>query len=665
MSDSAATLLVRAITAAAGEFDRAGTASLSADRPGLTLALRATMLFASGSPISTRLVKELHKRAASRVPAVFTDCLQSFGGGKPNRPWAAIDARPLNATQLRAALRQLHESLRHPTPAELSDAYEQILAGSDRKSRGAYYTPDPIVAAILDDTLGERGMPAVCDPACGSGRFIVEAARRLLRRAGSRSPAWVIREHVFGVDLDRCAAELCAYALWVLAGDRSLAVAEAAPGIRIGDSLLSPPGAIDSGFSWTRECPRVFAKGGFDAVVGNPPFLGQLKAETVTSRTRAATLAEWSDGTISGYADEATAFLLLATRITKPGGRVCLIQPLSLLAAEGAHAVRRETLRVGSLTGIWLSERHAFPGVGVHTCAPLLTIGRKAKARIARRLGPDAESAARSTYRSNELAREETWSSLLAESLGVPTFTMTSKGTLADLAHATADFRDQYYGLSGCIYESIERDPDTRVGPRLITSGHIEPAESLWGIEPCRALKQKWLRPRVRVQSLPNELRRWASDRLVPKLLMATQTRTPECFADFEGVCLPCVPVITITPRRPVRATQTLGVLGALLSSPVLAAIAMRRHAGAALSPHALKLSASDLLALPLPARTASTARSLKAAAESWLLACAARTQTDRHIHLLAAATSTLAAYRVLKAERPALLEWWRQLAIR
>lgn len=664
MTDSADNSLDRVISAAADKLAHAGAASLNTDRPGLTLALRATMLLMSGSPISTRLVNELHKRAASRVPAVFTDCLQSFGGGRPGRPWSALDARSLNASKLRVTLRNLHEALHHPTLAELSDAYERILAGNDRKSRGAYYTPDSIVNAILDDTLDKRAMPTVCDPACGSGRFVIEGARRLLRRSPGRSPAWVVREHMFGVDLDRCAAELCAYALWTLVGDRSLAIADAAPGIRIGDSLLSPPGAADSGFSWTREFPRVFAKGGFDAVVGNPPFLGQLKAETATSRTRAALLTEWSEGAISGYADEATAFLLLSTRIAKPGGRVCMIQPLSLLAAEGARDVRREMLRAGSLTGIWLSERHAFPGVGVHTCAPLLTIGRQSKSRIARRLGPGAVPAARSTCRSNELSREDTWSQLLAESLGVPGFAMASKGTFADLAYATADFRDQYYGLAGCIYEASERDPDTRLGPRLITSGHIEPAESLWGIEPCRALKQKWLRPRVRVQSLPNELRSWASDRLVPKLLMATQTRTPECFVDFDGVCLPCVPVITITPRRPVRVMQTLGVLGAMLSSPVLAAVAMRRHAGAALSPHALKLSASDILALPLPVRTAATSRSLNAAGEEWLAASAARTVAARHEHLHSAALHTLSAYRVPKADRSTLLDWWRPLVM-
>jgi len=121
--------------------------------------------------------------------------------------------------------------------------------------------------------------------------------------------------------------------------------------------------------------------------------------------------------------------------------------------------------------------------------------------------------------------------------------------------------------------------------------------------------------------------------RLVPKVLIATQTRTIECFADVRGEWLPSVPIITMTPRQGV----SLDELVALLSSPLLTAIAYQRHAGSALCPSALKLSAKDLLNLPAPAH---------------------RLRTRGGVQALSA-LSILDAYRVPAVDRRDLNCWW------
>ena len=171
--------------------------------------------------------------------------------------------------------------------------------------------------------------------------------------------------------------------------------------------------------------------------------------------------------------------------------------------------------------------------------------------------------------------------------------TISSEGSVADIANATADFRDQYYGLAPHVVDSA----DSVDLPRLVTSGAIDPARLLWGQRPAKFNKVSYQHPRVRVDDLEDGLRSWSQKRLVPKVLLATQTKVLEAIVDREGTLLPSVPVITVTTKP-----EDLYRLAALLVSPPVTLVAAQRHLGAALSSDALKLSAKEVLDLPLPA---------------------------------------------------------------
>jgi len=121
---------------------------------------------------------------------------------------------------------------------------ERSASGSERKSSGTYYTPDSLVQElirsaldpVIDRTLSESSSPAkallnlrIVDPSCGSGHFLLAAARRLaleLARVrmetdspdeGSRRHALreVVAHTIFGVDVNPLAVELCRTALWL------------------------------------------------------------------------------------------------------------------------------------------------------------------------------------------------------------------------------------------------------------------------------------------------------------------------------------------------------------------------------------------------------------------------------------------------------------------
>ena len=170
----------------------------------------------------------------------------------------------------------------------------------------------------------------------------------------------------------------------------------------------------------------------------------------------------------------------------------------------------------------------------------------------------------------------------MARARGVPDRRWATAGTLLDIATASADFRDEYYGLIDAVID----DPSGAL-PRLITSGLIDPAELLWGRRATTFNRVRREFPRVQLDLLSDALRMWAARRMVPKVLVATQTKVLEAIVDEDGSLLPSVPVITI--EAPV---DDLWRIAALLVSPPIAAIAATRHLGAALSADALKLSA-------------------------------------------------------------------------
>ena len=152
--------------------------------------------------------------------------------------YAALDVEELGS---------VYESLLdfHPQVSLSQGKYEFLLvAGSDRKTTGAYYTPSELVAQLvksaLEPVIAERMKDAedlqkallsikVCDPACGSGHFLLAAARRIGKelarvRTGEAAPnpeemrraiRDVIQHCIYGVDINPLAVDLCKVALWI------------------------------------------------------------------------------------------------------------------------------------------------------------------------------------------------------------------------------------------------------------------------------------------------------------------------------------------------------------------------------------------------------------------------------------------------------------------
>ncbi len=109
---------------------------------------------------------------------------------------------------------------------------------------------------------------------------------------------------------------------------------------------------------------------------------------------------------------------------------------------------------------------------------------------------------------------------------------LASTACLGDRARLNANFRDEYYGMIPAV-----GDHDS--GPPLVTSGLVDPGRSWWGGRPITFAKQRFERPRVDLDRLDDHMVRWAERRLVPKVLVANQTRIVEAVCDPHGEWLP------------------------------------------------------------------------------------------------------------------------------
>jgi N-6 DNA Methylase len=191
--------------------------------------------------------------------------------------WLRPEGQPLTRVNWRdmetEELGSVYESLLELTPRASADARTFDFAegdetrGNARKTSGSYYTPDALVKLLLDSTLdpvldaAEARNPtdsvaeilklSIIDPACGSGHFLLGAARRAAARITKhRSPGApsqeefqhalreVVSHCIYGVDRNPMAVELCKVALWIEALEPGKPLTFLDSHIRCGDSLI-------------------------------------------------------------------------------------------------------------------------------------------------------------------------------------------------------------------------------------------------------------------------------------------------------------------------------------------------------------------------------------------------------------------------------------------
>ena len=271
-----------------------------------------------------------------------------------------------------------------------------------RKKDGVFYTPKYITEYIVENTIGklctdkkaELGIDedkfvnaktakertplqeqliyykqyvlslTICDPACGSGAFLNQAYVFLQKEhqyiADLESKLFnapmgmvdvsadILENNLFGVDINEESVEIARLALWLRSAKKGRKLNNLSNNIKCGNSLIDDPAvAGDKAFNWEKEFPQVFDKGGFDVVIGNPPYGAKIEKNEISF------ISKKYDNSLTGEVDTYIVFYFASSLLLKSGGVLGFITPDTWLTISRGKGLRNFIVEKYSICDIY------------------------------------------------------------------------------------------------------------------------------------------------------------------------------------------------------------------------------------------------------------------------------------------------------------------------
>lgn len=284
--------------------------------------------------------------------------------------------------------------------SEIEEVSKQLAQGesieadqaSKRKKDGVFYTPSYITSYIVEQTLGvlcankkaelkikqteyfadakrqkattkrlleqlevyREWLRAVtiCDPACGSGAFLnaaldfLMAEHKLIDEMQAKITGSsivfqnvenaILENNLYGVDINEESVEIAKLALWLRTAKPNRKLTSLNENIKCGNSLISDAALSDKPFNWQEAFPKVFEQGGFDIVIGNPPYVQLQKMGEESVR-----LSQCGFESYNKSADLYCLFTEQGYRLMKPNGLMSFIMPNKWMLASYGKELRK------------------------------------------------------------------------------------------------------------------------------------------------------------------------------------------------------------------------------------------------------------------------------------------------------------------------------------
>ena len=283
--------------------------------------------------------------------------------------------------------------------SEIEEVTQQINSGaapqtSKRKQDGVFYTPQYITKYIVENTVGRlcaekkqalgiveneyfsdqrRQMQTkkrlleqlqqyrdwllqitILDPACGSGAFLnaalqfLKAEHKLIDEMEAKVTGSaivfpdvensILERNLFGVDINEESVEIAQLALWLRTAKPHRKLNSLNQNIKCGNSLISDPAiAGDKAFDWQKEFPQVFEKGGFDVVIGNPPYVFAREKVSEEEKVYYSENYKSAKYQVNTY----IIFMEKSMILSKKNGIIGLIVPNSWLMTYSGEGLRK------------------------------------------------------------------------------------------------------------------------------------------------------------------------------------------------------------------------------------------------------------------------------------------------------------------------------------
>ena len=300
---------------------------------------------------------------------------------------------------------------------------------SKRKKDGVFYTPKYITKYIVENTVGKlcqdkkleleiieeeyfadkkrqkktiQGLVekldtyrkwllglTICDPACGSGAFLNQALDFLIEEHQyidelqaklfgdalimSDMENSILENNLFGVDLNEESVEIAKLSLWLRTAQPNRKLNDLNGNIKCGNSLIDDETVAGvKAFNWQKAFPKVFEKGGFDVIIGNPPY---VNVELMPTADKLYYNEEYKS--FFKRADLFSLFFELAFSKLSRQGRISFIVPSVILNNLSYKLLRKEILNNQWLTEVCYTGGKVFDDATVDTV--ILTLNTQFK----------------------------------------------------------------------------------------------------------------------------------------------------------------------------------------------------------------------------------------------------------------------------------------------
>ena len=201
----------------------------------------------------------------------------------------------------------------------------------------------------------------ILDPACGSGAFLNQALNYLLKEhdfidesekvllgggglfaenkfAKTDVKKEVLEHNLYGVDINEEAVEIAKLSLWLRTVEVGRPLTRLADKLKVGNSLIDDKSVVNNAFEWEKEFPEVFTQGGFDVVIGNPPYIRVQGLKSNYEKEMEYYKEKYVSAT--GKYDIYTLFLEMSFKILNTKGKLSYILPHKFLISDFGSGIR-------------------------------------------------------------------------------------------------------------------------------------------------------------------------------------------------------------------------------------------------------------------------------------------------------------------------------------
>ena len=224
---------------------------------------------------------------------------------------------------------------------QLGSLFEKSLEQLERKNKGQFYTPQEIVDYMVS-YLDINSAKKIIDPACGCGSFLLSIMEAIKEKEDNPDFS-----NIYGIDINKNAVDITKLSLIIKSGFKKEYIELFDKNIITGNSIVENKKIDSLAIDWKKTFYNVIENGGFDIIIGNPPYVTLKKGKEFDPNE------SFYRNIIRGPVNAATLMIGKGLEYLKKGGILAFVLPKTILHVNSYSRLREYILNNTSIIHIF------------------------------------------------------------------------------------------------------------------------------------------------------------------------------------------------------------------------------------------------------------------------------------------------------------------------